>query len=142
MASPATVSRCGMVYCDYLDLGYQSHLDSWVEKKKSKELRAELKSLIDKYIKPILEFKRKNCNELVSIAELNGIKSMCKLFDIFGTAENGVDARGEEYFARMTEMWFLFSVIWSIGASVDEDGRRRLDAFIRELEGMFGFIVK
>jgi len=127
VASPATVSRCGMVYCDYLDLGYQSHLDSWVEKKKSKELRAELKSLIDKYIKPILE---------------NGIKSMCKLFDIFGTAENGVDARGEEYFARMTEMWFLFSVIWSIGASVDEDGRRRLDAYIRELEGMFGFIVK
>ncbi len=45
--------------------------------------------------------------------------------------------QGEEYFARMVEMWLLFSVIWSIGASVDEDGRRRLDAFVRELEGTF-----
>lgn len=137
VASPATVSRCGMVYCDYLDLGYQSHLDSWVEKKKPKELRAELKMLIEKYIKPILAFKQKNCKELVSIAELNGIKSMCKLFDIFGTVENGVDPKSEEYFARMTEMWMLFSIIWSIGASVDEDGRKRLDAYIRELEGTF-----
>ena len=73
----------------------------------------------------------------MTIAELNGIKSMCNLFDAFATPENGIDPQSEEYFARMVEMWLLFSVIWSIGASVDEDGRKRLDAFIRELEGTF-----
>lgn len=75
--------------------------------------------------------------ELVPIAELNGIKSMCNLFDVFGTRENGIDAQGEEFFSRMCEMWFLFCLIWSIGASVDEEGRRKLDSFIRELEGTF-----
>ncbi len=137
VASPATVSRCGMVYCDYLDLGWNSHIQSWIQAKPQKELRHELSILIDKYIKPILEFKRRNCSELVAIAELNGIKSMCNLFDAFATSENGIDPQGEEYFSRMVEMWLLFSVIWSIGASVDEDGRKRLDAFIRELEGTF-----
>ena len=139
VASPATVSRCGMVYCDYLDLGWQSHMDSWVasKAKSGKELQEELRQLIAKYIKPILEFKRVNCKELVPIAELNGIKSLCYLFDAYGTKENGVDAHGEEFFSRMCEMWFLFCVIWSIGASVDEDGRKKLDAYIRELEGTF-----
>lgn len=62
---------------------------------------------------------------------------MCNLFDVFGTKENGIDAHGEEFFSRMCEMWFLFCLIWSIGASVDEDGRKKLDSYIRELEGTF-----
>ncbi len=137
VASPATVSRCGMVYCDYQDLGWQSHMQSWIQSKKSKELQTELQALTVKYITPIQAHKKAHCKELVPIAELNGIKSLCYLFDAFGTKENGIDPHGEEFFQRMCEMWFLFCLIWSIGASVDEDGRKKLDAYIRELEGTF-----
>ena len=38
---------------------------------------------------------------------------------------------------KMIEMWFLFSLIWSLCASVDEDGRRKIDTFIREMEAQF-----
>ena len=42
-----------------------------------------------------------------------------------------------ENYQKMLELWFLFCLIWSIGASVDEDSRKKMDTFIRELEGQF-----
>lgn len=50
----------------------------------------ELRRLFDKYLVKILDFKQQNCKELISIAQLNGVSSLCKLFDSLGTVENGV----------------------------------------------------
>ena len=51
----------------------------------------ELKRLFDKYVVKIHEYKKVNkIKELVPISELNGVRSLCRLFDLFATTKNGV----------------------------------------------------
>ncbi|XP_052771287.1 dynein axonemal heavy chain 2-like isoform X2 [Mya arenaria] len=137
VASPATVSRCGMVYNDYIDMGWKPFIESWLSKKTSKAVVEELRRLLDKYLDKLLDFKRLNCTELVPAAELNVVASLTRLFDALGTVENGVDENDQENFVRMLELWFQFCMIWSICCTVDEDGRKKIDAYIREMEGTF-----
>lgn len=40
---------------------------------------------------------------------------------------------GEGY-PVLIEMWFLFCLIWGVGGPLDEDGRRKFDAFMREMD--------
>lgn len=48
-----------------------------------------------------------------------------------------VDPSDADSYPRMIELWFQFSMIWSVCASVDEDGRKKIDAYERELDGSF-----
>ncbi|XP_033636218.1 dynein heavy chain 2, axonemal-like isoform X2 [Asterias rubens] len=137
VASPATVSRCGMVYMDYADTGWQPYVTSWLQSRTDKQSQDILQRLFDKYFVKIQDFKHHNCSELVPISELNGVTSLCKLFTAFGTEQNGVNPSDKENYERMIELWFLFCLIWSVCSAVDEDGRKKLDNYIREIEGTF-----
>lgn len=90
VASPATVSRCGMVYNDWRDLGWEPYVKSWLAKCKDEKLQAPLKNFFNKYVNKILEFRRKHCKELVPTGELNAVTSLCYLLQALATPENGV----------------------------------------------------
>ncbi|CAF0769681.1 unnamed protein product [Adineta ricciae] len=137
-ASPATVSRVGIVYCDYTKLGWRPYVESWI-KQKTSDLQTELFNCVTKYFEPVLKYKSINCKELVAIHELNGIISLTKLFDSFWY-ENDVQLQMSENdmtTGRLIEMWFVFCLIWSVGASVDDEGRKKIDIIFRETEGTF-----
>ncbi|XP_042138199.1 dynein axonemal heavy chain 2 isoform X2 [Peromyscus maniculatus bairdii] len=136
VASPATVSRCGMVYTDYIDLGWKPYVQSWLERRPKTEVEP-LQRMFEKLINKILNFKKDNCHELVPVPEYSGIISLCKLYSVLATPENGVNPADTDNYSVMVEMTFVFSMIWSVCASVDEDGRKKIDSYLREIEGSF-----
>ncbi|KAL0267127.1 UNVERIFIED_CONTAM: hypothetical protein PYX00_009482 [Menopon gallinae] len=137
MASPATVSRCGMVYNDYKDLTWKPYVESWLNRQSSDLLVTEMSDHFERFVQKVLDFKRLNCKELVKTSELNCVSSLCRLLDCFISKENGFDPNDPDNFTSIAKLWFLFCLIWSICATVTEDGRKKLDTFIRELEGTF-----
>ncbi|XP_039087571.1 dynein heavy chain 2, axonemal [Hyaena hyaena] len=136
VASPATVSRCGMVYTDYADLGWKPYVQSWLEKRPKAEAEP-LQRMFEKFINKMLTFKKDYCNELVTVPEYSGIISLCKLYSVLATPENGVNPADSENYVTMVELTFVFSMIWSVCASVDEEGRKKIDSYLREIEGSF-----
>lgn len=54
-ASPATVSRCGMVYVDPKNLGYEPFWKKWVNMRSNKQERDWLTQLYEKYVVSCIE---------------------------------------------------------------------------------------
>ncbi|XP_033219684.1 dynein heavy chain 2, axonemal [Belonocnema kinseyi] len=139
VASPATVSRAGMVYNDYKDLGWRPYVKSWLQTNNKKpEFQEEMNELFEKFVDKVIDFKRFNCEETIPVPELNAVQSLCKLLEVLATNKNGVELHDDrDEFNAICKMWFLFCMIWSLCASVNEEGREKMDNFIREMEGTF-----
>lgn len=92
-----------------------------------------------KYLEPILKYKQVHCKELIPIHELNGIISLTNLFDTFWHLSDVQQQFNDNEIlsGRLIEMYFVFCLIWSIAASVDDDGRKKIDIIFRETEGTF-----
>jgi dynein heavy chain len=50
VASPATVSRAGMIYMDIDELGWKPFVEMWIASKPNEQLRELLEELIKKYV--------------------------------------------------------------------------------------------
>lgn len=64
VASPATVSRCGMVYIDSDELGWMPYVKTWIAgfKEKYGDLYTQyLLNLFEKYVQDGLNFANKKC---------------------------------------------------------------------------------
>jgi len=55
VASPATVSRAGMVYVDISDLGWQPFIDSWLQRIADETARSQLRSLVERAVPRLLD---------------------------------------------------------------------------------------
>ncbi|XP_006892348.1 PREDICTED: dynein heavy chain 12, axonemal [Elephantulus edwardii] len=135
-ASPATVSRCGMIYLEPSQLGWKPLVSSWLNSLTGllhePEQQALLQELFDWLIPPSLRLRKKKCKELIPTSDSNVVVSLTRLFEVLlcPVLEN-------ETSSKHIHVWimacFAFSLIWSVGASCDTDGRIVFDNFLREI---------
>ena len=87
-ASPATVSRCGMVYMEPGALGNEPLVKCWINTipdtfKKRKGMTELIGALFNKYMYEMLKFMRKNCKEPVFTVDNNVVQSCTRILDCF-----------------------------------------------------------
>jgi dynein heavy chain len=147
VASPATVSRCGMVYMEPTALGIQPLTRSWIDKLHPifAPVRKPLTYYFDTLLEPCIAFVRKQCAEPVPSVDNNLARSCQQLLEammapyipIDGVPEKEGAAEALANFNAHIEPLFLLSLIWSVGATTDKSGRTRFSTFLRQTLGDF-----
>ncbi|XP_069175792.1 dynein axonemal heavy chain 7 isoform X4 [Procambarus clarkii] len=151
-ASPATVSRCGMVYMEPLALGWRPLVETWLSKLPqtlTQQHKAVLTALFHRFVPPLLCFIRKHLlwfklersesyvqKGVSPTTDLNLVQSLMNIFDCFldeFTDPAYTKHHPESDIRAHLESIFLFSTIWSLGGPLDESSRAKFDLLLREL---------
>ena len=142
VASPATVSRCGMVYLTPENMTWQPRVTSWMQKElypavdKAKppltqELCDYLYECFDATVDAGIKCVRSNA-EMVPTVDSQLTDSLCSLFvAMLPIAKINL----KEDIAKLKPMVaniFTFCYVWSIGAALDESSWTAFDDMVRE----------
>ncbi|MGH0123655.1 UNVERIFIED_CONTAM: hypothetical protein FKN15_012795 [Acipenser sinensis] len=135
-ASPATVSRCGMIYMEPSQLGWMPMVTSWLntlpDAFQHKDSHALLSELFHWLMPPAIRLLRKHCKELVPTSDSNVVMSLTRLFEML--LANTVREDPENKSIRVwTQAAFVCSLTWSVGGSCDTDSRVKFDSFLKEI---------
>uniref|UniRef100_A0A8C3KFB9 Dynein axonemal heavy chain 3 n=1 Tax=Calidris pygmaea TaxID=425635 RepID=A0A8C3KFB9_9CHAR len=105
-ASPATVSRCGMIYMDSQQLGWKPLKDSYMNTLPP-NLQEEHRELVRDLIFYIDEIKQ--------------------------SEEEEKESMSSQHIALWLQGLFLFALVWTVGGIIDADSRKKFDLFYRNL---------
>lgn len=141
-ASPATVSRCGMIYLEPHQLGWEPLMESYMNTL-PKSLNAEhldtIRSLFMWLVPPCLYFLRHECKFFIQTSDMHLVNSFMNLYtcllDEIAAQENaeGADRMSTSQITSWLQCLFIFAMVWSIGGTINGDSRKKFDAFFRLL---------
>lgn len=133
VASPATVSRNGMVFLEPSALGIDVLIDSWFNTlpedfQQVETIKPKLRSLMDMYLKDILWFVRKNVKEPLASSESNLTASLMKVLNCFfkpyqSTELVVVQLEDLQELENRLDMYFIYSIIYTCGLTGNYDSR-------------------
>ena len=146
-ASPATVSRCGMVYLEPAMLGVRSHLDSWLAALAPRLAGPDGDDVNPIYLQRIIDlfeglfvdcadFILTKCATFVPCSAVQLARSLMGILETqligpdFLALSHDPRARSGDVILRL-DMHFLYSLVWSVGAVTDELGQRAFSEHLR-----------
>ncbi|XP_073507678.1 dynein axonemal heavy chain 3-like [Phyllobates terribilis] len=161
-ASPATVSRCGMIYMEAKDLGWEPLTESWITANLPALLSAEESQIVQmmcRWLFPVcLHFVEKNCTFVIPTSPMHLTMSMLKIYECLlssvssaklemenedGILEVSEDSESPSFYTiskkanedvkHMIMAYGLFSVIWSVGGILNLDSKQRFSEFLKDL---------
>ena len=153
-ASPATVSRVGIVYVEPKRLGWRPLVQSWlnVVPDSLKPYKQVVTDLFEWLAPPLLFFIGNYARTVTPVTPIELVHSVLRLMDCLldepfwpkvgedGLPQPNKNIPKESDAPRIIEANFFFATIWSIGTVMDADSRKKFDVFFKaalkgELEG-------
>lgn len=152
-ASPATISRCGMIWVDSKNLGYRPLFERWLRQRCGdgvvidpgrEEEANHLESFFDQYVPKCIDFvqfglvdgtlgEKLRC--VVPIASISLIQQLTICLDVWLDALNSAaEAVGEQAVEKDDiENVFAMSIAWSIAAPLEGESLRRFNPFLSKI---------
>ena len=142
VASPATVSRCGMVYMQPHETGWRPLFQSWLntlpefltqlEDEQTSQFVKNINELVDVIVQPCIDFVRNECHEVTPTNDQALVQALLRLWSaqlkVFDDPNFTDPAKLERKTGnQIIDSCFLFSVIWSLCITVSTDDRRPFD---------------
>ncbi|XP_024941329.1 dynein heavy chain 7, axonemal [Cephus cinctus] len=140
-ASPATVSRCGMIYMEPSALGWEPLLRSWIQT--TPEVLTDwlknfmIDSLFLRFCKPLIHLLRRgDVREMCPMPDSNLLRSVTYLMDCFLA-----DYNDEKVIENLTDLdlraqiegSFFFSCIWAMGGTLEAKCREKFSLLFHGL---------
>ncbi|KAM3592376.1 uncharacterized protein V6R79_017533 [Siganus canaliculatus] len=116
-ATPATVSRAGILYINPADLGWNPPVTSWIDRREVQSEKANLTILFDKYLPSCLDTLRSRFKKIIPIPEQSMVQMLCYLLECLLTPENTPPDCAKELY----ELYFVFAAIWAFGGAMFQD---------------------
>ncbi|XP_056381079.1 dynein axonemal heavy chain 1 isoform X2 [Hyla sarda] len=140
VASPATVSRCGMVYLEPSILGLVPFTECWLCRIPSvmKPYAEQLESLFSRFLQDSIQSVHRTVKEVITSTSSNLVMSLLKLLECFfqpfipREGQKQIPQEKLDRIGELVESWFIFSLIWSVGITGDSDGRVLFSTFLRD----------
>jgi len=137
-ASPATVSRVGIIYVSDTDLDWWPYAQAWIKKRPETEQAALVQFFMSIIGGPgqatdaegaAFAFIRTKCEEVVKTTRISIIAGCCALLGaLLDNANLSISPSDLE---QEVERLFLYSLTWSVGGRLDIDDRVKWDAYLR-----------
>ncbi|CAM9820421.1 unnamed protein product [Heterosigma akashiwo] len=135
-ASPATVSRAGIIYVSDTDLDWAPFVEAWILKQPEAQHEI-LRALFLKYMgenTPVdvgicMDFLARNTEQVMNVGRVGLVSSMSLIYEGLITRSAGALAGMLE---DGLEKLFLYCLCWTVGGLLEFEDRQKLDAWLRE----------
>ncbi|CAM9107555.1 unnamed protein product [Discosporangium mesarthrocarpum] len=123
-ATPATVSRAGILFINETDIGWKPFVESWALAREDLNERQALPPLFEKYIEATSTVVRKGFKEVTPLRVLNKVCTIVYLLE--GLLES---VPPEKKTNDVMEQFFVFALTWAFGGPMvvdkSDDYRRK-----------------
>ncbi|XP_042075509.1 LOW QUALITY PROTEIN: dynein axonemal heavy chain 6 [Haplochromis burtoni] len=136
VASPATVSRCGMVYVDPDELKWMPYVHTWITglgDRLPDPVGAYLMEMFKQYVEKGLQFVSKQCVQAIRQVDISKVSTLCSLLEALLLGNGGPDLKmNPKHLDGVLCQTFIFCYLWAVGGNLTSSYWDAFDAFIRE----------